>query len=162
MGAVAARAVLSVWDVAAALAPRRARILEVDYVPTLTSTMNDSAVRFSKSTNITLMNSRVSGGPAINGVPIDTAPGGLDVTGNVIGLPTATGVNVSFTSGLKLINNDIGEFGFGINLGRVSGALISGNHVHDTRSSPVRGGVVSYATIENTLIRSSRGSSALW
>src|SRR5690606_36607783 len=60
--------------------------IEVAFKPTTTTVLFDNAVSISGSNGVSVVNSTIHGGPAINGVlPTETD---LDASRNVLGLPT--------------------------------------------------------------------------
>jgi parallel beta-helix repeat protein len=122
--------------------------INIAFKPTLKTVAWDSAVRIASSSNISLINSVLKGGVAINGVPQSTAAGGLDATGNVLGLPAARGISIDKSSGITLQNNEISTFQRGIVLNSVTGITVAKNDVHDLRMTPLAGADVSDATVD--------------
>ncbi len=122
--------------------------INVAFAPTAKTVAWDSAVRIASSSNISLTNSVLKGGVAINGVPQDTAAGGLDASGNVLGLPAARGITVDKSTNITLQGNEISTFQRGIVLNSVSGITVAKNEVHDLRMTPLAGANVSDVTVD--------------
>jgi parallel beta-helix repeat protein len=120
----------------------------VDFVPNATTTAWESAVMIRSSSGISVANSKIEGGLAVNGVSANTPAGGLDKTGNVLGFPAARGVTVDSSNNVTLKGNDISLFQRGVVLNKVDGATISKNEIHDLRMSPLAGGAVSNVLVE--------------
>ncbi|NBW75005.1 MAG: hypothetical protein EBR34_04320 [Sphingomonadaceae bacterium] len=114
-------------------------------LPTATSTTASSAVMVDQSSKISILNSKIAGGPSINGVdPTATA---LDATGNVIGLPFGRGVTISKSTDVLVSGNDISSVGKGVVLVGSSGVTIHNNEIHDLRTSPIVGAGLNNITI---------------
>ncbi len=122
--------------------------VSVEFVPNKTTNYWESAIFVKNSSSITISSSKIKGGLAVNGVPISTPRGGLDATQNVIGLPTGRGITVDSSTNVTINKNDISLFGKGVVLNKVDGINILKNEVHDTRVSPITGGVVSNLLLE--------------
>lgn len=115
--------------------------------PTTETTIHTEAVRVVNSSGIRIENSEISGGKAISGVTMDTLAGGLDSSGNVIGLPTGRGINIYQSDNVVLDNNDISSFYRGIVMTSVQNVKITNNEIHDLRISPIAGGDVSHVEV---------------
>lgn len=115
--------------------------------PTETTTIYTEAVRIVSSSGIHIENSEISGGNAISGVTADTAPGGLDSSGNVIGLPTGRGITVFQSNDVVIDNNDISSFFRGIVVTSAENVKITNNEIHDLRITPIAGGNVSHVEV---------------
>ncbi|MGL4542856.1 MAG: right-handed parallel beta-helix repeat-containing protein, partial [Polymorphobacter sp.] len=113
--------------------------------PTLTSTSNDQAIRAWASNNITITNAKITGGLAVNGVAQSATT--LDASGNVLGLPVGKGINFESSNNVAVTNSDISFFHKGITFGLGSNVTVSGNTIHDLRTTPISGSVVSGLTI---------------
>lgn len=127
--------------------------LAVRFVPDADTVSHASAVRFFQSQRMTLRYSVLLGGFAVNGVPQSATA--LDATGNVIGLPAARGVTAQDCQSVTIENNDISIFHTGLSPSNVSGLTITGNTIHDLRTSPITGGGVNDVLIENNHLHSS-------
>lgn len=127
--------------------------IDVRFTPTETSYAWSSAIDIKKSSNITIANSRMRGGVAVNGVPIDALK--LDASSNVLGLPAGRAVTVTGSSNISFTGNDIGVFHKGIVLSSVDGITISKSRIHDLRSTPISGGNVSNLTVTDNHLHDS-------
>jgi parallel beta-helix repeat protein len=124
--------------------------VDVHFTPDANTMAFNSAVRISSSTDIQFTNGQIKGGLAVNGVA-QTADK-LDATGNVIGLPTARGITVEWSSGVKIENNDVSSFHKGIVVNSSSDLTIHHNSVSDVRTGTISGSNVSNIRIDdNTL-----------
>jgi Ca2+-binding RTX toxin-like protein len=120
--------------------------IEVAFKPTATTVLFDNAVSISGSSGVSVINSTIHGGPAVNGVlPTETD---LDASRNVLGLPTARGINVVNSSDITIADNDISFFAKGVTLSSVDGLTIQSNEIHEMRTSLIAGGDVSNALID--------------
>ena len=119
--------------------------IAVKFVPTATTVQFSSAVMVSDSSSFSMTNSVLHGGPAVNGVPFTATV--LDATGNVLGLPAARAITITRSTGITIDHNDISTFHKGVVLSNVNGITIASNDIHDLRTTPISGGVVSNATI---------------
>jgi Ca2+-binding RTX toxin-like protein len=117
--------------------------VDFDFKPGQETVSWDSAIRIVGSNEITVRNSSITGGPAVNGVPPETEAGGLDKTGNVLGLPAGRGITVSGSSNVTIEQNEISQLENGVVADGTDGLKIINNAIHDLRSSPLRGGNVS-------------------
>ncbi|WP_166430628.1 right-handed parallel beta-helix repeat-containing protein [Polymorphobacter arshaanensis] len=117
----------------------------IKLTPTLTSTNNAQAVRVVVSDHVTITNAKITGGVAINGVPQTSTV--LDKTGNVIGLPAGKGVNFETSSDCTISNSDISVFHKGVTFSDSTNITITDNTIHDLRTSPITGSVLSGLTI---------------
>lgn len=129
--------------------------IRVDFEPNAQTMAWSSAVRITASSNVGIVNSVIEGGPAVNGVPPSTEAGGLDATGNVLGLPAGRAISVSTSNAIKIENNDISVFHKGIVLSDVKGMVIRGNEIHDLRTTPLSGGNVSDILVEKNYFHDS-------
>jgi carbon monoxide dehydrogenase subunit G len=123
--------------------------IAIDLNPDAKTVSTTTGLRIYQSSSVTLSNSTLVGGEAVNGVPQDTPAGELDSTGNVLGLPTGRGIVVNNSTGIKIVNNDISEFHKGITLGGVDGVEISGNSLNDLRTTPISGGGLNNVVVAN-------------
>ncbi len=117
----------------------------VKFTPTLTSTSNSQAIRVVQSDHVIIQNAKVTGGLAINGVPQDATV--LDKTGNVLGLPVGKGVNFENSQDSGIYDSDISLFHKGVTFSDSENITISGNDIHDLRTSPITGSVLSGISI---------------
>ena len=121
--------------------------ISVKFVPDSTTVHFTSAVMVADSSAITITNSVLRGGPAVNGVAFTATA--LDATGNVLGLPTGRGITVTRSSDISIQHNDISTFHKGVVLSKVAGITITSNEIHDLRTTPISGAVVSNAAIDS-------------
>lgn len=126
--------------------------IKVAFTPNAKTTSNDYGVRISDSNHISIVNSDLRGGNAVNGVPQDTPAGKLDATGNVLGLPAGRGITIFNGADIVIENNNIQSFHRGIVLANVDGLTIDGNSIHNLRTTPISGGNVSNATISDNAL----------
>lgn len=117
----------------------------VNFTPSLTSTKNSQAIRVWASRDITITDAQITGGPSINGVPIDATV--LDSTGNVLGLPVGQGINISSSQRITVSSSDIALFHKGVVMAASSNIVIADNTIHDLRTTPISGSVTSNLTI---------------
>lgn len=127
--------------------------VDVRFTPTATTYAWSSAIDIDKSSNIAITNSKMKGGLAVNGVPIEAVK--LDQSGNVLGLPAGRAISVSNSSMIRLAANDIGVFHKGIVLSGINGITVSGSNIHDLRSTPISGGNVTNLTVTDNHLHDS-------
>jgi parallel beta-helix repeat protein len=127
--------------------------VDVDYAPTATTTSYSSVIKISISTDISFSDGLVKGGLAINGVAPDATK--LDATGNVLGIPTARGINVEKSSGITIQNSEITELNKGIVLSSADNVTIRGNDIHDFRTSSIVGADVNHVLIDGNRLSDS-------
>ena len=97
---------------------------------------SSQAVRIVDSADVRVIDSKVLGKPATNGVPFHALQ--PDATGNVIGLPAGKGVNVERTSGFVLRNSRITGFAGGVSFSDAE-VTLEGNDIYGLRTTPIRG-----------------------
>ena len=112
----------------------------VSFQPTATSDNNAQAIRVWDCDRVTITNAKVTGGLAVNGVAQSAKL--LDATGNVLGLPAGKGVTFESSRDCAITNSDISLFHKGITFSG-SNLTISGNDIHDLRTTPISGSAVS-------------------
>ena len=117
----------------------------VEAIPDASTTNLFQAVRIWGSSGITFNNSTFTGGPAVNGVPASATS--LDATGNVLGLPVGKAIYIENSREIAITNSNISAFAKGIVLATSSDIEISGNDIHDLRTTPISGSVISGLTI---------------
>ncbi len=117
----------------------------ISYSPSATTTNNSQAVRIWSSSDVTLVNSKITGGLAVNGVAQSAKV--LDATGNVLGLPTAKAVVIDFSKNVTIANNDISVFAKGIVFTDAQRLTVKGNDIHDLRTTPISGSVLADVVI---------------
>jgi parallel beta-helix repeat protein len=116
-------------------------------IPTATSSSASSAVLVDQSSKISILNSKILGGPSINGAdPNATA---VDPTGNVIGLPFGRGLTITKSTDILVSGNDISQVGKGVVMVSSSGITIHNNEIHDLRNSPIVGSGLNNITISS-------------
>lgn len=124
--------------------------IDVEMTPTAATHDNTAAVSVQNSSDITFSGGRVTGGAAVNGVAMDALK--LDATGNVLGLPTGVGFDISGSTGVSIENLDISHFDRGMKLNASDHVLISQNDIHDLRRTAIVGGSLSQLTIDGNHI----------
>lgn len=112
----------------------------VNLKPTTTSDNNSQAIRIWSSDHVAITNSKVTGGLAINGVAQSAKS--LDASGNVLGLPAGKGINVESSRNVLIENNDISLFHKGVTFSDVTNLTITGNDIHELRTTPISGAAV--------------------
>lgn len=126
-----------------------------NFVPNEESSKHDTAIRLIQTNDISIVNSKIEGGPSVNGVPIETEVGGLDATGNVIGLPVGNAVVATESSNFSMVGNEISAFSKGINLFKVDGVTFTDNDAFGMRSTFLRGAVIDNAVVDNNTFHDS-------
>lgn len=116
-------------------------------VPSATSTSATTAITITQSTGISVLNSKITGGPSVNGV--DPSSTVLDSTGNVLGLPVGRGIMINKSSDVRIEGNDISLFHKGVVMAQSNGVTIHNNEIHDLRSSPIVGSALNDITISS-------------
>ena len=127
--------------------------VNVNFVPTATTLSFSTAVAITSSTSITLSDGSVTGGAAINGV--DPSATALDSTGNVLGLPTGSGVSIQKSSGVIVDHMDISHLNSGLGMGASDHITITNNDIHDLRRTAIAGGGISDVTIDSNHLHDS-------
>ncbi|GAB4577009.1 MAG: hypothetical protein Tsb0019_03750 [Roseibium sp.] len=123
-------------------------MIEVDFTPDENTYSWDSAIRISDSSGITFSNSDINGGPAVNGVPPETEAGGLDETGNVLGLPAGRGFTITRCTDITIESCEVSEFENGIVANQTDGLDVLNNEIHHLRSTPLRGGDLDQVVVD--------------
>jgi len=127
--------------------------VNVNLTPTATTYSFSTAVLITGSSSITLSHGSVTGGNAINGVaPTATA---LDSTGNVLGLPTGSGVSIQKSTGVTVDHMDISHLNSGLGMGSSDHITITNNDIYDLRRTAIAGGGVSDVTIDSNHLHDS-------
>ncbi|GAA4770050.1 right-handed parallel beta-helix repeat-containing protein [Novosphingobium ginsenosidimutans] len=116
-------------------------------IPSATSTSASSAITITQSSGISVLNSKITGGPSVNGV--DPSSTVLDATGNVLGLPVGRGIMINKSSDIRIEGNDISLFHKGVVMAQSNGVTIHNNEIHDLRSSPIVGSALNDITISS-------------
>ena len=98
-----------------------------------------SAVEIFYSENVSVTNSRLVGGPSVNGIPQDAEPGTPNPTGSIIGLPTARAMTVRESDGVVIENTEITEFRSGIVGISAHDLKILSSELHDLRTTALAG-----------------------
>jgi Ca2+-binding RTX toxin-like protein len=125
----------------------------VTFTPTATTTASSPALKVDGSSDIAFTRGWVHGGDAINGVA-PTATAG-DSTGNVFGLPTGYGVNITNSSNVRIASVDIDHLDRGIVLSNDQNVLIANNDIHDLRRSGIVGSGLNNVTVDGNHIHDS-------
>ncbi|MFX0547535.1 right-handed parallel beta-helix repeat-containing protein [Roseovarius sp. S1116L3] len=119
-----------------------------DFTPDEETVGWDSALKADKSSNISVINSRFEGGPAVAGISADAEPGtqgAQGIEGEVIGRAMA----FNWSQNIVIENNDISQFESGVRFKEVDGVLFNGNEIYDFRTVSVGGSDVSNLSMEN-------------
>ena len=111
------------------------------FTPTASSTSNSQAIRIWGSSDIVITNAVVTGGQSVNGVEPSATT--LDSTGNVLGQPVGKAINIDSSSNITINTTEISQFHKGITFSNSSDLTISGNDIHDLRTTPISGSVIS-------------------
>jgi Ca2+-binding RTX toxin-like protein len=122
--------------------------VNVDFAPNEDTVRWDSAVQISHSSGISFLDSKITGGPAVNGVSPDTTAGHLDSTGNVLGMFTGNAFTVSDSSDVNLSSNSISQFSAGITVSNVNSLAVLDNDISNLRTTPIHG-----ADVDNVILR---------
>ncbi len=129
--------------------------VNIDFTPTASTLAHSSALKISKSSDVSFTDGKIEGGPAVNGVSQDAPVGTSDGTGNVLGLYTGRGVTIEWSEGVAIQNTEISALMKGVVLTEVSGLRLVDNEIHHTRTGMITGTDVSNAVIEGNNIYSS-------
>ena len=115
--------------------------VNITYVPTTATLSFSSAVQISASHGITITGGVIVGGPAVNGVPQNATLAQLDadVTGNVIGLPSARAMTIYASSDVTIHGTDISQFDRGVILQDATQTTLDDNNIHDLRRTAISG-----------------------
>lgn len=100
----------------------------LDFVPDQNTVKWTTAMDIRSSTGIAFRDGIIEGGPAIVGG-----------NGAVVGMPVGYGGQAIGSQDIQFTGNDISGFYWGLRLPS-DDVLVQGNHIHDTRSSPIGGG----------------------
>ena len=117
----------------------------MDFVPTAETTINTPALKITNSTGIKLRKSRLVGRPSEFGLPPETPVGTNNPGGNILGLPSGKGIDISFSSFIDVEENDISNFYKGVTFTGTDDLNIVDNEIHHLRSSPLTGGAINRA-----------------
>lgn len=120
--------------------------IAVEFKPTVTTLSHDSAVRINDSQSITISNSTITGGEAVNGVPLGATK--LDASGNVLGLPVGRAISVMNSKDITIADNEMTLFHKGIVLYKASDIAITQNEIHDLRTTPLSGSGLSNISVD--------------
>jgi hypothetical protein len=118
-----------------------------DFTPDEETVGWDTALRADNSSNISVINSRFEGGPAVAGVSNESEPGTQGDQG-IQGEPIGRGMAFNWSNNITIENNDISQFEAGIRLNDVTGVEINSNEIHHVRAVPVGGADVSNLSME--------------
>jgi len=119
----------------------------VNFVPDMSSTSNSQGIRVYQCQNVNFNNATLVGGPSVNGVDPSSTTG--DATGNVLGLPVGKGINFDTCVNSSITNSDISMFAKGVTVAGGHDLLIDNNDIHDLRTTPISGSVISNLVITN-------------
>lgn len=112
-----------------------------------------SAIGISGSSNVSLLRSTITGGPAVNGVPPEALV--LDASGNVLGWPAARAVTLTSNTDTTISGNVISFFHKGVVINSGTGFVIDGNDIGALRTTPISGGPIGNITITNNHLHDS-------
>lgn len=126
--------------------------------PDAKSVSSTSALRITLSKGVTIDGGKITGGLAVAGLPQDTpvTVSRSAVGDAIIGLPIGRGVTIENSNDVTLRRLDVSGFHKAVVLSNVSGLRILGNELHDVRTSPIVGGNVSRALIEDNHLHTAR------
>ncbi|HEX5378782.1 MAG TPA: right-handed parallel beta-helix repeat-containing protein [Phenylobacterium sp.] len=124
--------------------------VDVNFTPTSSTYAWSPAVSFSSSSDITFINSRVTGGPAVTGV--DQAAASLDSTENVLGLPTGYGILIGKSTGVTISGVEVSQVNKGIVIATSNFVTVANSDIHNTRTTPIVAGGGSHITIDSNHI----------
>jgi len=111
--------------------------VDIAFTPDEKTASFSPGVLIKASHDVVFRNARVVGGVAVNGVPQDALH--LDATGNVLGVPTGYGINVSNSQRVTVQGVEVTMFDRGILVGGSTDVAVLDNHVHDTRRTAIVG-----------------------
>jgi chitodextrinase len=112
--------------------------VSVDFTPTTATNAWDAAIDISASSNITISNSHVEGGPS----PVD-------------GLLIGRGISADNCKNITVSGTEVTEFRRGVCLGNTDGVNILDNNIHHNRTSTLSGGNLNNVLIEGNTLASS-------
>lgn len=124
--------------------------IAVAFTPDAKTTSATPGLIISGASDISLTASKVIGGPSVNGVAASALVG--DSTGDVIGFPAGYGVDVVQSQNISITGNEVAFFHRLVIFNNVSNATVSGNNLHDRRTTAISGAQVSDLTVDGNLI----------
>ncbi len=119
----------------------------LDFVPTATTLEWSTAFKASHSSDISVINSTLTGGPAVAGIDPDLPAGSQGASG-IKGLPIGAAMGFLWSTNITVENNTISEFSAGVRFNSVDGIVFNGNEIHDVRKVPVGGADVDNVVME--------------
>ena len=130
----------------------------IAFTPDAKSVSSTSALRITLSQGVVIDGGLLTGGLAIAGLPQDTPVSvSRSAAGDaIIGLPIGRGVTIENSTDVTLRGVDVSRFHKAVVLSNVSGLRILRNELHDVRTSPIVGGNVSHALIEDNHLHTAR------
>jgi hypothetical protein len=132
----------------------RISCLNVVFTPDEKTISFSSAVMIDKSSDIGLSSMKITGGPAVSGVP-ETAPA-VDRTGNVIGRPAGRGITIQFSHDVSLTDSEIAFFHRSLALSTVAKVTVRHNDFHDRRTTAIAGANLTDVVIDGNTISASK------
>ena len=129
----------------------RLESLDISLTPSEDTTILTRALYIAQySSDIEVVNSKISGHLAINGYPEDSMV--LHESGNVLGLPAGTPMQLHNVTNITIEGNEFAYGHRGATFGSVDGLIFKDNNVHDVRTSFISGGNVTNVTVDgNTM-----------
>ena len=121
--------------------------IDINFVPDAKTVEWSAGFRADGSTNITIRNSTVTGGPAIAGID-PNAPAGTQTEKGINGFPIGNGIMLADCSGITLDNNTVSEFTSGIRVSSTDNLKITNNEIFNVRKCPVGGGDLDNVLLE--------------
>ncbi len=112
--------------------------VKISMTPTMATNSFSPALKSTGSVDCSFSDGVIVGGNSVNGVPEDALA--LDSTGNILGWPTAYGVQINNSTNIKIVGNQISHFAKGIVLSINAGVSLIDNTLVDFRSSGITGG----------------------
>ena len=122
--------------------------IDLSFTPISDTLEWSCAFRASESSNISIINSRVTGGDAISGIDPSSDPGTQGDSG-INGYPIGVGINFLNCNQITIENNTISEFSAGVRFSNVDGITLNKNEIFGLRCVPVGGGNVNNVTMED-------------
>ncbi len=115
--------------------------ISIDFTPTRETKAFNAGIDIRSSSNITVTNSHLEGGPS----PVD-------------GLLTARGISALWSTNITISNTEVTEFRRGIFAGDVDGLNIIDNNIHHNRTSTLSGSDVSNVLVSGNEFSSSQAN----
>lgn len=121
--------------------------INLDFEPTIETLEWSSPFRVDGSSNISIVNSTITGGNAVGGINADSPAGSQGSTG-INGFPIGVGLSFHHSNDITIENNLITEFSSGVRFNDVDGIAMNENEIHSVRKVPVGGAEVDNVHME--------------